>query len=77
MCLKCGKGPYKWFEYYIKNPIVTRIVLKKGGVPYVPLTLKKQKMADFKISAVGIEDKYGGRIIEVVTDSEGDYNLLK
>ena len=30
-----------------------------------------------KISAVGIDDEYVGRIIELVTDSEEDYKLLK
>ena len=41
MCLKCGKGPLKWCEYYAKNPVTTRIVLKKGGVPQVRDTSKK------------------------------------
>ena len=77
MYLKCGKGPYKWFEYYAKNPIATRTVPKKGGVPQVWDTSKKQKTKEVKISTVGMEDEYGGRIIELVTDSEGDYELLK
>ena len=77
MCLKCWKGPYKWFEYYAKNLMVSRTVPKKGGVPQVWDTSKKQKTKDIKISAVGMEDEYGGRIIELVTDSEGDYELLK
>ena len=77
MCLKCGKGPHKWFECYAKNPITTRTVPKQGGVPQVRDTSKKQKTEEVKISAVGMEDEYGGRIIELVTDSEGDYELLK
>ena len=77
MSLKCGKGPHKWFKCYAKNPIVSRTVPKKGGVPQVRDTSKKQKTEDIKISAVGMEDEYGGRIIELVTDSEGDYELLK
>ena len=35
ICLKRGNGTHKWFECYAKNPIVTRTVLKKGGVPQV------------------------------------------
>ena len=54
-----------------------RTVPKKGGVPQLRDTSKKQKTEDVKISAVGMEDEYGGRIIELVTDSEGDYELLK
>ena len=77
ICLKCGKGPNKWFECYAKNPITTRTVPKNGGVPQVRDTSKKQKTEEVKISAVGMEDEYGGRIIELVTDSEGDYELLK
>ena len=77
MCLKCGKGPNKWFECYGKNPITTRTVHKKGGVPQVRDTLKKQKTEEVKISVIHMEDEYGGRNIELVTDSEGDYELLK
>ena len=29
MCRRCSTGPYKWFEYYAKNPVVTRTGLKK------------------------------------------------
>ena len=29
------------------------------------------------ISGVGMVDKYGGRIIKLVADSYGDYDLLK
>ena len=73
MCLKCGKGPQKWFECYAKNLIVSRTVPKKRGVLQVRDTSKKQKTEDVKISAVDMEYEYGGRIIELVTDSEGDY----
>ena len=77
MCLKCGKGPHKWFECFAKNPITTRTVTKKGGIPQVQDTTKKEDKNDVKISVVGKEDEYGGRIIELVTDSNGDYELLK
>ena len=77
MCLKCEKGPHKWFKCYAKNPITTRMVPKKCGVPQVRDTSKKPKTEEVKISVVGMEDEYGGRIIELVTDSEGDYELLK
>ena len=43
MCLKCGKGPHKWFECYAENPIVSMTVPKKGGVPHVWDISKKQK----------------------------------
>ena len=77
MCLKCGKGPNKWFDCYANNPVVTRMVPKKGGVPQVRDTSKKQKTEEVKISAVDVDDEFGGRIIELITDSEGDYELLK
>ena len=77
MCLKCGKGPNKRFEYLAKNPITTWTVSKKGGIPQVRDTTKEDKKKDVKISAVGKEDEYGGRIIELVMDSDGDYELLK
>ena len=50
MCLKCGKGPHKWFEYYAKNPITTRTVPQKGRLPQVQDTSKKQKTEEVKIS---------------------------
>ena len=58
-------------------PITTRTVDKKGGVLQVRDTSKKQTTEEVKISAVGIDDEYGGRIIDLVTDSEGNYELLK
>lgn len=39
--------------------------------------IKKEDKKDVEISAVGMEDEYGGRIIESVTDSDGDYDLSK
>ena len=39
--------------------------------------MKKPKRNDVMISAVGIEDEYGGMIIEVVTNSEENYVLLQ
>ena len=54
MCLKCGKGPNKWFECYAKDPITTRTVPKKPGVPQVWDTSKKQKTEEVKISAFGM-----------------------
>ena len=71
------KSPHKWFECYAKNPITTRTVPKKHGVPQVRDTSKKQKTEEVKISSVGMADEYGGRIIALVTDSERDYDLLK
>ena len=60
MCLMYENGPHKWFECYAKNPVVTRTVLKKGGVPQVRDTSKKQNTEEVKISAGGIEDEYLG-----------------
>ena len=37
---------------------------------------KKDDKKDVKISAVGMEDEYGGRIIELVMDSDGEYDIL-
>ena len=71
ICLKCGKGPHKWFECFSKQPVTTRTVPKKKGIPQVQDTskdMKKDDKQDVKIFAVGVEDEYGGRIIELVTD---------
>ena len=38
---------------------------------------KKDYKKDVKISAVGMEDEYGGRIIELVRDSDGEYDILQ
>ena len=80
MCLKCGKGPHKWFECFSKQPVTTKTVPKKKGIPQVQDTRKEKKKDDKKdveISAVGMEDEHGGRIIELVTDSEGEYDILR
>ena len=75
MCLKCGKGPYKWFKCFLKQPVTIKNVLKKKGIPQVQDTRgdkKKDDKKDVKISAVSMEDEYGGRIIELVTDRDGE-----
>ena len=77
MCLQCGKGPHMCFECFTKNPITTCTVPKKGGIPQVQDTSKEDKKKNVKISGVGKEDEYVGRIIELVTDSDWDYELLK
>ena len=76
MCLKCGKGPHKWQKCFAKEPITTKTVPKIKGVPQVKDTRKEEKK-DVKISGVGMEDEHGGRIIELVTDSDGEYDLLR
>ena len=80
MCLKCGKGPHKWYECFSKQPVTTKTVPKKKGIPQVQDTSKDKRKDDKKdvnISAVGMEDEYGGRIIELVTDSDGEYDILR
>ena len=77
MCLKCGKGPHRWFGGFAKNPITTRMVPKKGGIPQLRDTTKKEDKKDIKISAVGKEDEYRGRMIELVIVSDRDYELVK
>ena len=71
------EGSHRWFECYAKNLLRTRTVPKKGGVPQVRDTSKKQKIEEVHISAVSMEDEHGERIIELVTDSEGDFELLQ
>ena len=77
ICVKCRTGPHKWFGYYVINPIVTKMVPKKGGVPQVRDTSKAKKTDDIKISAIGMEHEYVQRSIELSTDSEEGYELLK
>ena len=77
MCLMCSKGPYKWFEYFAKNPITTWTVLKKGGILEVQDMTKKENKKNVEIFAVRKEDEYGGKIIELLTNSDWDYELLK
>ena len=31
LCLKCGKGPHRWFECYAKSPITNSTVPKSGN----------------------------------------------
>ena len=38
--------------------------------------MKKDERKDVNISAVGMEDEYGGWITELVTDSDGEYDIL-
>ena len=38
---------------------------------------KTKNDKDVNIAAVGMVDKHGGKIIELVTDSDGDYDWLK
>ena len=76
MCLKCGKGSHKWYECFAKEPITTKTVPKVKGVLQVKDTRKEEKK-DVMISGVGMEDERGGRIIELVTDSDGEYDLLR
>ena len=80
MCLKCGKGPHKWFECFSKQPVTTKTVPKKKGIPQVQDASKDKKKddkKDVKISTVGMEVEYGGWIIELVTDSDGEYDILR
>ena len=79
MYLKCGKGPHKWYECFSKQPVTTKSVPKKKGILQVQDTSKDKKkddQKDVKISAVSMEDEYGGRIIELVTDSDVEYDIL-
>ena len=80
MCLKCGKGPHKWFECFSKQPVTTKTVPKKKGILQVQDASKDKKKddkKDVKISTVGMEVEYGGWIIELVTDSDGEYDILR
>ena len=80
LCLKCCKCPHKWFECFSKQPVTTKTVPKKKGIQQVQDTSKDKKKhdkKDVKISAVGIEDEYRGRIIELVTDSDREYDILR
>ena len=43
MCLKCGKGPHKLFECFSKQPVTTKTVPKKKGIPQVQDTSKDKK----------------------------------
>ena len=80
MCLKRGKGPHKWWECFSKQPVTTKTIPKKKGIPQVQDTSKDKKKddkKDVKISTIGMEDEYGRRIIELVTNSDGEYDILR
>ena len=80
MCLKCGNGPYKWFECLLRQLVTTKTVPKKKGILQVQDTSqdkKKDDRKDVKISAVAMKDEYGGRIIKLGTDSVGEYDILR
>ena len=80
MCLKRGKGPHKWYKCFFKQPVTTKTVPKRKGIPQVQDNSKDKKKDDkndMKISGIGMEDEYGGRIIELVTDSDGEYDILR
>ena len=65
---------------WCKQPVTTKTVPKKKWIPQVQDTRKDKKKdykKDVKISAVGMEDEYGGRIIELVRDSDGEYDILQ
>lgn len=53
------------------------MVAKKGGILQVWDTWKKEKTINVNISALDKEDKLAGQIIKLVTDSKGEYELLK
>ena len=74
--LKCGKGPHHWFKWYAKSIITNSIVLKSENKEQRKDDKKKDDK-DVKISAVRMVDEYGGRIIELITDSDRDYDFLK
>ena len=76
LCLKCGKRPHRWFECYAKSPITNRTIPKSGNKKRKKDDKKKDDK-DVKISTIGMVDEHGRRIMKLVTDSEGDYNLLK
>ena len=80
MCLKYGKGPHKWFECFSNQPVTTKTVSKKKGIPQVQDTSKDKKKDDkknWRILLVGMEDEYGRRIIELVTDSDREYDIFR
>ena len=74
------QGPHKWYECFPKQPVPNKTDSKKKGIPQVQDTSKDKKKddkKDVKISAVGMEDEYGRRIIELVTDSDGEYDIFR
>jgi len=77
VCLKCGKGTHKWYEYWSKSPVTTKVVATKRQQSGKKKDEKKDKK-EVKISAVRASEpnEHGGRIIELMEDSDGDYGLL-
>ena len=43
MCIKCVKGPHKWYQCFSKQPVTTKTVPKKKGMPQVQDTSKDKK----------------------------------
>ena len=77
-CLKCGKGTHKWYECWKKEPVTSKVTdTKKRTFEKQDGKKKDEKKKEVKISAVQGPDENGGRIIELVTDSDGEYSLLK
>jgi len=77
-CLKYGKNTYKWYEYWTKTPVTTRVTKsnKKNG----DSKPEKAKKEEVKISVVRgreLPDYFEGKIIKLAEDTEGDYILLK
>jgi len=77
VCLKYGKGMHKWYEYWSKSPVTTKVMATKRQQGGKKKDKKKEKK-DVKILAVRANepDEHGGRIIELMEDSDGDYGLL-
>ena len=75
MHFKCGNGPHKWYKCLTKEPITTKTLPKVEGISQVKDT-RKEERRDIKISGVGMDNEHGGRIIGLVTDSDGEYDLL-
>jgi len=77
VCLKCGKGTHKWYECWSKSPVTTKVVAMKRQQSGKKKDEKKDKK-EVKISAVRTSepDEHGGRIMELIEDSDGDYGLL-
>ena len=77
MCQKCGKRTHKWFEYYTKAPVTSRVVAgtRRGRDEEGPkIGAKKAKTA-----AVKNEEKpavvAGGQILGEIHGSEEDFDV--
>jgi len=68
---------HKWYKCWSKSPVTTKVVATKRQQSGKKKDEKKDKK-DVKISAVRTSepDEHGGRIIELMEDSDGDYGLL-